>query len=142
MRTLSGDHERFQNVYFANFRGYYMTGDGARRDKDGYYWLIGALKRTALSCRSQSSRAHCKFVRSCLTAGEQHRGSHNPLCLLSDGNVASSAMLDIAKPQGQVRVGERCTRIHDKARADLKIRRLGSPRTAPAGFSGRLARAD
>ena len=41
MRTLSGDHDRFQNVYFSNFKGYYMTGDGARRDADGYYWLIG-----------------------------------------------------------------------------------------------------
>lgn len=43
MRTLSGDHDRFQNVYFSNFKGYYMTGDGARRDADGYYWLIGTI---------------------------------------------------------------------------------------------------
>ena len=40
-RTISGDHDRFQNVYFSSFKGYYMTGDGARRDADGYYWLIG-----------------------------------------------------------------------------------------------------
>ena len=37
-----GDHERFQNVYFGNYRGYYFTGDSARRDEDGYYWLTGA----------------------------------------------------------------------------------------------------
>ena len=43
-RTISGDHERFQNVYFSNFKGYYMTGDGARVDDDGYYWLIGGRK--------------------------------------------------------------------------------------------------
>ena len=41
-RTISGDHDRFQNVYFSNYKGYYMTGgDGARVDDDGYYWLIG-----------------------------------------------------------------------------------------------------
>lgn len=42
MRTLSGDHERFETVYFKVYPGYYFTGDGCRRDKDGYYWLIGA----------------------------------------------------------------------------------------------------
>ena len=42
MRTLSGDHERFETVYFRVYPGYYFTGDGCRRDEDGYYWLIGA----------------------------------------------------------------------------------------------------
>ena len=37
----AGDHERFQNVYFGNYKGYYFTGDSARRDEDGYYWLTG-----------------------------------------------------------------------------------------------------
>jgi acyl-coenzyme A synthetase/AMP-(fatty) acid ligase len=41
MRTLSGDHERFETTYFKVYPGYYFTGDGCRRDKDGYYWLIG-----------------------------------------------------------------------------------------------------
>ena len=49
MRTLSGDHDRFQNVYFSNFKGYYMTGDGAKRDEDGYYWLIGMLSNLLTS---------------------------------------------------------------------------------------------
>jgi len=43
MRTLSGDHERFETTYFKVYPGYYFTGDGCRRDKDGYYWLIGRL---------------------------------------------------------------------------------------------------
>jgi acetyl-CoA synthetase len=43
MRTLSGDHERFETVYFRVYPGYYFTGDGCRRDADGYYWLIGVL---------------------------------------------------------------------------------------------------
>ena len=42
MRTLSGDHERFETTYFKVYPGYYFTGDGCRRDADGYYWLIGA----------------------------------------------------------------------------------------------------
>ena len=43
MRTVFGDHERFIQTYFATFKGLYMTGDGARRDGDGYYWITGRV---------------------------------------------------------------------------------------------------
>ncbi|BDA44920.1 Acetyl-coenzyme A synthetase [Coccomyxa sp. Obi] len=43
MRTLSGDHERFETTYFKVYPGYYFTGDGCRRDADGYFWLIGRV---------------------------------------------------------------------------------------------------
>jgi len=43
MRTLYGDHERFRQTYFAAFPGYYLTGDGAKRDEDGYYWITGRV---------------------------------------------------------------------------------------------------
>jgi len=43
MRTIYGDHERFIDVYFSQFPGYYFTGDGAKRDKDGYYWITGRV---------------------------------------------------------------------------------------------------
>jgi len=43
MRTLYGDHARFETAYFAAYPGYYFTGDGARRDKDGYYWITGRV---------------------------------------------------------------------------------------------------
>ncbi|KAL4703421.1 hypothetical protein ACJJTC_008140 [Scirpophaga incertulas] len=43
MRTLFGDHERFENVYFSRFPGYYCTGDGARRDKDGHLFITGRI---------------------------------------------------------------------------------------------------
>ncbi|MFV2033357.1 MAG: acetate--CoA ligase [Gammaproteobacteria bacterium] len=43
MRTLYGDHKRFFETYFAMFKGYYFTGDGARRDEDGYYWITGRV---------------------------------------------------------------------------------------------------
>lgn len=43
MRTVFGDHERFEQTYFKTFPGYYTTGDGARRDEDGYYWITGRI---------------------------------------------------------------------------------------------------
>ncbi len=42
-RTIYGDHERYRQTYFAPYDGYYCTGDGARRDKDGYYWITGRM---------------------------------------------------------------------------------------------------
>ncbi|XP_042435180.1 acetyl-coenzyme A synthetase, chloroplastic/glyoxysomal-like [Zingiber officinale] len=42
-RTLYGDHERYQTTYFKPFAGYYFTGDGCSRDKDGYFWLTGRV---------------------------------------------------------------------------------------------------
>ena len=43
MRTVYGDHERFVDTYFSMYKGYYFSGDGCRRDKDGYYWITGRV---------------------------------------------------------------------------------------------------
>jgi acetyl-CoA synthetase len=43
MRTLWGDHARFEEAYFSQYPGYYFTGDGCRRDEDGYYWITGRV---------------------------------------------------------------------------------------------------
>jgi acetyl-CoA synthetase len=43
MRTVYGDHQRFIETYFTAFPGRYFTGDGARRDEDGYYWITGRV---------------------------------------------------------------------------------------------------
>jgi len=43
MRTVYGDHQRFINTYFSTYPGMYFTGDGARRDEDGYYWITGRV---------------------------------------------------------------------------------------------------
>jgi len=43
MRTVYGDHERFISTYFSQFDGKYFTGDGCKRDKDGYYWITGRV---------------------------------------------------------------------------------------------------
>ena len=42
-RTVWGDHQRFKETYFSQFPGYYFTGDGCRRDEDGYYWITGRI---------------------------------------------------------------------------------------------------
>jgi acetyl-CoA synthetase len=42
-RTILGDHERFRETYFARYPGLYFTGDGCRRDEDGYYWITGRV---------------------------------------------------------------------------------------------------
>ena len=43
MRTVFGDHDRFVSTYFNDYKGYYFSGDGCRRDKDGYYWITGRV---------------------------------------------------------------------------------------------------
>jgi acetyl-CoA synthetase len=43
MRTVFGDHKRFKETYFSTYKGKYFTGDGARRDEDGYYWITGRV---------------------------------------------------------------------------------------------------
>ncbi len=42
-RTVWGDHQRFKQTYFSTYPGYYFTGDGVRRDEDGYYWITGRI---------------------------------------------------------------------------------------------------
>ena len=43
MRTVWGDHERFEKTYFSDYKNYYFTGDGCKRDEDGYYWITGRV---------------------------------------------------------------------------------------------------
>jgi len=43
MRSIYGDHERFETTYFQQYKGFYFTGDGCRRDEDGYYWITGRV---------------------------------------------------------------------------------------------------
>jgi len=43
LRTIYGDKKRYQKQYWSEFKGYYLTGDGARRDRDGYFWIVGRI---------------------------------------------------------------------------------------------------
>lgn len=49
IRTIYGDHKRMEETYFSTFNGYYFTGDGSRRDEQGFYWITGEQLRTYLS---------------------------------------------------------------------------------------------
>ena len=64
MRTLMGDHDRFESTYFSAFKGYYFTGDGCRRDKNGYYWC---RTRALIACLnvSISPSLHAQAHRPC-----------------------------------------------------------------------------
>src|SRR2546427_10480002 len=43
LRTIYGDKARYQKQYWSEFKGNYLTGDGARRDEDGYFWIVGRI---------------------------------------------------------------------------------------------------
>lgn len=67
MRTLFGDHERFEQTYFSTYPGTYFTGDGARRDEDGYYWLTGRVDDVL---NVSGHRLGTAEIESCLVAHE------------------------------------------------------------------------
>ena len=52
MRSVYGNHPRFEKTYFSRFPGYYMSGDGAKRDADGYVWITGRID-DMLNCSGQ-----------------------------------------------------------------------------------------
>ena len=51
LRTIYGDPDRYVQQYWSRFEGVYFTGDSARRDKDGYYWIIGRVDEVHQSVR-------------------------------------------------------------------------------------------
>lgn len=67
MRTLYGDHDRFEQTYFSTYPGSYFTGDGSRRDEDGYYWLTGRVDDVL---NVSGHRLGTAEIESCLVAHE------------------------------------------------------------------------
>ncbi|WP_419570025.1 acetate--CoA ligase [Rheinheimera sp.] len=67
MRTVFGDHERFEQTYFSTYKGMYFTGDGAKRDSDGYYWLTGRVDDVL---NISGHRLGTAEIESCLVAHE------------------------------------------------------------------------
>jgi non-ribosomal peptide synthetase component E (peptide arylation enzyme) len=55
IRGIHGDRARYKSTYFAPYQGYFYTGDGARRDEDGYYWITGACHARNGGSRLQMS---------------------------------------------------------------------------------------
>ncbi|WP_333607672.1 acetate--CoA ligase [Arsukibacterium sp.] len=67
MRTVFGDHERFEQTYFSTYPGYYFTGDGAKCDEDGYFWLTGRVDDVL---NISGHRLGTAEIESCLVAHE------------------------------------------------------------------------
>lgn len=90
-----GDHERFEKTYFKAFPGYYFTGDGARRDQDGYYWVTGRVDDLMnvsghlLSTAEIESAlsAHPNVVESAVVAVEHHIKGHSVYAYIYMGQV-------------------------------------------------------
>jgi acetyl-CoA synthetase len=76
MRTVYGDHERFVQTYFSTYRAMYFTGDGCRRDEDGYYWITGRVDDVI---NVSGHRMGTAEVESALVAHEGLRGRRRRL---------------------------------------------------------------
>jgi hypothetical protein len=80
IRGVYGDQERYEATYFAPYKGYYFSGDGARRDADGYYWITGALhfacRVTSLFSLLRDTRTACSLKPACLVRSAQLRPLH------------------------------------------------------------------
>ena len=77
MRTVWGDHERFMETYFSQYKGYYFTGDGCRRDEDGYYWITGRVDDVINvsghrmgTAEIEAAIAHCEKVAEVAVVGK------------------------------------------------------------------------
>uniref|UniRef100_A0A3Q3WN48 acetate--CoA ligase n=1 Tax=Mola mola TaxID=94237 RepID=A0A3Q3WN48_MOLML len=70
MRTVYGNHQRFETTYFKKFPGYYVTGDGCRRDKDGYYWITGRIDDMSEICSCLLNMKRTAEVESALVEHE------------------------------------------------------------------------
>jgi acyl-CoA synthetase (AMP-forming)/AMP-acid ligase II len=107
MRSVYGDHQRFIDTYFKTYRGKYFTGDGCRRDEDGYYWIAGRPSRCGRSRRRRLSARHQGPGHLCVCDVEDRRRS------------------DRCAEQGPGSMGRQGNRPHRETRCD-------SVRTGPA----------
>ena len=95
MRTIYGDHQRFMEVYFARFQGKYFTGDGCRRDEDGYYWITGRVDDIVIvsghnlgTAEVESALVEHKAVAEAAVVGVPHEVKGNAIyafTILNDG---------------------------------------------------------
>jgi acetyl-CoA synthetase len=102
MRTVYGDHERFRKTYFSRFPGKYFTGDGCKRDEDGYYWITGRVDDIVIvaghnlgTAEIESALVAHKAVAEAAVVGIPHDIKGNAIyafVILKDGFDASPAL--------------------------------------------------
>uniref|UniRef100_A0A3Q4H1R0 Propionate--CoA ligase n=1 Tax=Neolamprologus brichardi TaxID=32507 RepID=A0A3Q4H1R0_NEOBR len=113
MRTVYGNHERFESTYFKKFPGYYVTGDGCRRDKDGYFWVTGRIDdmlnvsgHLLSTAEVESSLVEHEAVAEAAVVGRPHPVKGESLyCFvtLKDGVMYNSELEAELKKQGGLR---------------------------------------
>jgi hypothetical protein len=100
MRTVYGDHERFVETYFATYPGKYFTGDGCRRDEDGYYWITGRVDDVINVSGHRMGTAEVE-ARWCCTQGRRGRRRRLPARHQGPGH------LRLCHPDGRRRADRR-----------------------------------
>uniref|UniRef100_A0A671Z117 Acetyl-coenzyme A synthetase, cytoplasmic n=1 Tax=Sparus aurata TaxID=8175 RepID=A0A671Z117_SPAAU len=110
MRTVQGNHQRFETTYFKKFPGYYVTGDGCRRDKDGYFWITGRIDdmlnvsgHLLSTAEVESALVEHEVVAEAAVVGRPHPVKGESLyCFvtLTDGVTFSRALETDLKKQG------------------------------------------
>ncbi|XP_062507051.1 acetyl-coenzyme A synthetase, cytoplasmic-like [Corticium candelabrum] len=115
MRTVYGDHERFEQIYFDRFKGYYFTGDGAYRDKDGYYWITGRADdvinvsghRIGTAEVESALVAHPAVVEAAVVGKPDDEKGEVTYCFvtLHDGAVFNDALVEDLKEQVRLKIG-------------------------------------
>ncbi|XP_041860697.1 acetyl-coenzyme A synthetase, cytoplasmic isoform X2 [Melanotaenia boesemani] len=115
MRTVYGNHQRFETTYFKKFPGYYVTGDGCRRDKDGYYWITGRIDdmlnvsgHLLSTAEVESALVEHKFVAEAAVVGRPHPVKGESLyCFvtLTDGVVYNNKLEAELKKQVREKIG-------------------------------------
>uniref|UniRef100_A0A671Z113 Propionate--CoA ligase n=1 Tax=Sparus aurata TaxID=8175 RepID=A0A671Z113_SPAAU len=112
MRTVQGNHQRFETTYFKKFPGYYVTGDGCRRDKDGYFWITGRIDdmlnvsgHLLSTAEVESALVEHEVVAEAAVVGRPHPVKGESLyCFvtLTDGVTFSRALETDLKKQGKI----------------------------------------
>ncbi|KAG8517800.1 Acetyl-coenzyme A synthetase, cytoplasmic, partial [Galemys pyrenaicus] len=115
MRTVYRNHERFETTYFEKFPGYYVTGDGCRRDQDGYYWITGRIDdmlnvsgHLLSTAEVESALVEHEAVAEAAVVGHPHPVKGECLyCFvtLCDGHVFNTTLTDELRKQIREKIG-------------------------------------
>src|ERR1019366_376209 len=143
MRTVYGDHERFRLTYFSTFKGLYFTGDGARRDADGYYWITGRVDdvinvsghRLGTAEGESALEAHAKVCEAAVVG--------DPQDIKGQGIYAYVTLMDDAEPNEHLRkelVGWVRQEIGPIASPDVIQFASGLPKTRSGKIMRRILR--
>ena len=140
MRTVYGDHQRFIETYFSTFEGSYFTGDGARRDEDGYYWITGRVDDVL---NVSGHRMGTAEIESALVAHEKVAVVGYPHDIKGQGIYAYVTLMESVEPTEELRAELQQwvrTEIGPIAKPDLIQWAPGLPKTRSGKIMRRILR--